>query len=157
MKREPAKELAGLLDEAQVPYELLHHRRTETAAGEAHALGVSPSEVGKTLVLTTAEGFARVVLPASERLDLHEAARVLGTKDVHLATEEILAKEYPEFELGTIPPFGGSHEDRVLVDARLLSADSVVLEAGTHDESIRLSIADLLTLAAADVADLCRD
>ena len=156
MKREPANALAELLDEAHVGYERLPHRHTESAAAEANALGVRASEVGKTVVLSTPEGFVRAVVPASERLDVREAQRVLGTKDVHLASEEILAKEYEEFELGAIPPFGGAHQDRVIVDKRLLSADTLVIEAGTHDESLRLKTADLLTLAAADIADLCR-
>ena len=157
MPRNPAKNLAGLLEEAHARYERLPHRRTETAAAEANALGITPSEVGKTLVVETPEGFVRVVVPGSERLDLHEVERVLETRHVHLATEETLAREYPEFELGAIPPFGGRPDDRVLVDSRLLFADSVVVEAGTHEESLRVKTADLLTLAEADVADLCRN
>jgi Ala-tRNA(Pro) deacylase len=154
---EPAAALLERLDGEQISYEVIEHRRTETAAAEAEALGIDAEEVAKTLVLKTPEGFVRTVLPASERLDLRAAKRVLETKDVHLASEEALAEEYPEFELGAVPPVGGSHEDRVLVDRRLIGHDSVVIEAGTHDRSLRLKMSDLVALAKAEVADLCRE
>jgi len=41
------------LDDEQIAYELIPHRRTETALAEADALGVEPRQVAKTIVLTT--------------------------------------------------------------------------------------------------------
>src|ERR1700675_660982 len=58
------------LEQASIAYELIDHPRTTTAAAEAHALGLEPREVAKTVVLSTPDGFLRAVLPASERLDL---------------------------------------------------------------------------------------
>ena len=71
------------------------------------------------MVLTTPDGFVRAVLPASNRLDLGKLREILGTKDVELATEAVLAGAYPEFELGAVPPLTGGDGDRVLVDRRL--------------------------------------
>jgi prolyl-tRNA editing enzyme YbaK/EbsC (Cys-tRNA(Pro) deacylase) len=45
----------------------------------------------------------------------------------------------------------------VLVDTRLAERDSVVIEAGSHDESVRIKTADLVRLTEAQVADICRD
>ena len=56
-----------------------------------------------------------------------------------------------------MPPFGGAHADSVVVDLRLAGRESVVLEAGSHDQSIRLAIADLLRVAKARVADICQE
>ena len=66
-------------------YELIPHRRTNTAVGEAEA-HADPSQVAKTIVLSTPDGFVRAVLPASERLDLHKVRHFLGTNDVHLGS-----------------------------------------------------------------------
>jgi Ala-tRNA(Pro) deacylase len=98
------------------------------------------------------------VLAASERIDLHKVADVLGVggKKVHLATEDDLARDYPDFELGAVPPFGG-REDLVIVDEQLARRDSVVLEAGKHDRSVRLKAADLVRLTGAQLADICRE
>src|SRR5512142_1376373 len=109
-----AKFLAEL-DAARIEYEVLEHRRTMTAADEAQALGVVPSAVAKTVVLTTPGGFTRAVLPASEHLDLRKVRNLLDTNEVALATEEQLAGAYPEYELGAVPPLGGS-KDAVVFD-----------------------------------------
>ena len=58
-----AKPLLDQLDEAGIEYELLPHRRTDTAVAEAEALGIEPSHA-KTLVLATSAGFVLAVLPA---------------------------------------------------------------------------------------------
>lgn len=151
------KSLVQQLEQAHVDYELIGHPRTTTATEEAHVLGVDPHEVAKTLVLTTPDGFVRAVLPASERVDLDKVRGVLDTKHVQLATEEVLAGAYPEFELGAVPPLTGGDGDRVLVDRRLLENDWVVLEAGTHEQSLRLRAADLVELSGAKLADLSED
>jgi Ala-tRNA(Pro) deacylase len=146
-----------ILDEAGVEYELLSHARTETATAEAEALGIDPQDVAKTLVVSTPGGYVRVVLPASERLDMHKLRdHVEGGKRIHLATEDDLGRDYPGFELGAVPPFGGSG-DRVLVDSGLAKREQVVLEAGSHEQSVRIRTADLLALTKAQVVDLAQD
>jgi Ala-tRNA(Pro) deacylase len=152
-------DLTDVLEQAGVHYELLPHAHTETAFAEAEALGVSAGEVAKTLVAKTPSGYVRAVLPASDRLDLHKLSELYGEKkkDVHLASEEELAREYPEFELGAVPPVGGARHDSVVVDRRLAERESVVFEAGSHDESLRLATADLLRITKAQVADISEE
>jgi Ala-tRNA(Pro) deacylase len=148
-------EVVGFLEEAGIDFDVQEHAPTVRAVDEAEALGVAAEEVAKTLVLVAPSGNVRAVLAASERIALHKVAAVLGVggKKVRLATEDDLARDYPEFELGAVPPFGG-REDQVLVDERLAGRDSVVVEAGSHDRSVRLKAADLVRLTGAQVADL---
>jgi Ala-tRNA(Pro) deacylase len=151
-------DVTSVLDEAGIEYELLSHAHTERAADEAEALGLPPTAVAKTLVLRAPGGHVRVVIPASERIDMRKARDyVEGGKSIHLASEDELAREYPEFELGAVPPFGGAPGDRVLVDARVTDQHSIVLEAGSHDQSIRLETADLLRLTQAEIVDICKE
>jgi Ala-tRNA(Pro) deacylase len=153
------EDLTRVLDEAGVRYELLPHARTESAAAEAEALGLAQADVAKTLVVTTPEGYVRAVLPASERIDVHKLREVTGggKKQVHLASEEDLARDYPEFELGAVPPIGGGRRDRVVIDRRVAERDWVVLEAGSHEQSLRVPAADLLHVAHAEIADISVD
>jgi Ala-tRNA(Pro) deacylase len=151
-------DLTNVLDRAGVEYDLLSHPHTDSAAGEAEALGLPPHAVAKTLVLDAPEGHVRAVLPASERIDLRKVRELLeGGKSIHLASEDELARDYPDFELGAVPPFGGARRDRVLVDVRLTEQHSLVLEAGSHDRSVRLETADLLKLTEAEVVDICKE
>jgi Ala-tRNA(Pro) deacylase len=157
-KPEAAAELAGVLESAGLRHELVHHDRTMTAGAEAAVLGIPGDQVAKTLVLRTADGFARVVIPASERLDIRKAReRLGGSKEIRFATEEELAGAYPGFELGAVPPFGGPHGDRVLVDRRVAELEEVLLEAGTHQDSLRVPAAAVVELTKADVVDLVAD
>jgi Ala-tRNA(Pro) deacylase len=151
-------DVTRLLEEAGIDFDVLEHAHTERAVDEAAALGIEPEEVAKTLVLVAPQENVRAVLAASERIDLHKVAAVLGLsgKKVHLASEDDLSRLYPDFELGAVPPLGG-REDRVVVDERLAGRDSVVLEAGAHDRSVRLKAADLVRLSQAQVADICKE
>jgi Ala-tRNA(Pro) deacylase len=144
------RELAG----RQLGYELIQHPPTMSAGEEAAAVGVPPEEVAKTIVLFTERGYVRAALPASERLDLHKVRELLGN-ETRLATESELAVAYPAFELGAVPPFGGPAGDRTVVDRRLADRTTVVVEAGTHTESVRMQSSDLITLAQAEIADIC--
>jgi prolyl-tRNA editing enzyme YbaK/EbsC (Cys-tRNA(Pro) deacylase) len=56
-----------------------------------------------------------------------------------------------------VPPLGGSRRDRVVVDRRVAERESVVLEAGSHDESVRIARDDLVRITGAQVADISRD
>jgi Ala-tRNA(Pro) deacylase len=152
------EEVVRALEAAGVSFEPLPHAHTETAAAEAKALGLSQDEVAKTLVLTTPDGHVRAVVPASERIDMHKLREVLGVpgKKLHLASEEDLSRDYPGFELGTVPPFGGP-ADPVVVDRRLREQDSVVVEAGSHEDSLRVATDDLVRLTNATIADICQD
>ena len=149
----------SVLEEAGIAFEPLAHARTETALAEARALGVAAATVAKTVLVKTPTGCLRAVLPATGRLDLAKVRHFvgLGKGDLRLLSEDELALEYPEFELGAVPPFGGAHADRVLVDRRLVGHEQVVLEAGTHEDSLRLASSDLVRVTRADVVDICQD
>lgn len=106
--------------------------------------------------MKTGDGYVRVVLQGSGRLDLRKLRALLdGSKhDVRLASEEDLGRDFPEFELGAVPPVGGGRRDPVVVDSRVAEREALVLEAGSHEESVRLAPDDLIRLAHAQVADV---
>ena len=81
---------------------------------------------------------------------------MLDVTHVTFANEHQLADAYSGFELGAVSPFGGPR-DVVLLDGRLCSHESVVIEAGTHDESVRLRTKDLVKLTKAMLGDICHD
>ena len=96
-------------------------------------------------------------MPASHRIDMRKVRTLVEDPHAELATEEMLAGAYPEFELGAVPPMGGHGPDSVLVDERLAKEPSVVFEAGSHEHSVRMTTADVLSLTNARVADIRQD
>jgi Ala-tRNA(Pro) deacylase len=146
------------LEERHLPYELLFHAPTMRAAEEARALGLPGDEVAKTLVLETPDGLVRAVVCASDRLSLPKVRELLGGgQETRLATEDELAGAFPMFELGAVPPFAGPDGDRVLLDRAAARHETLVVEAGTHTQSIRLRVPDLVGLAGAEVVDIRED
>ncbi|HXY80495.1 MAG TPA: YbaK/EbsC family protein [Gaiellaceae bacterium] len=146
------------LRESHVEFELLPHRRTLTAAGEARALGVLPQETAKTVIARDETGAnIRAVVPASSRLDLRKLAHAVEAKEVVLLTESELAGSYPQFELGAVPPFSGPAGDRVVIDRKLANCEHIVLEAGVHDTSLRLRTEDLIVVADGLLADVAKE
>jgi Ala-tRNA(Pro) deacylase len=152
-------DLTRVLDGAGTSYELLHHEHTEQALAEAKALGVSPRDVGKTLIVSTPTGYVRALVPAERRIDMRKLRDLLDlrSRDVHLASEEEMARDYSEFELGAVPPLGGSRRDPVVIDSELAAREQIMFEAGSHDDSVRLSTQDLIRLTDASIADIAGD
>lgn len=154
-----APALLEVLDSAGVEYDVIPHDRSETAADEARVLGLPPDWVAKTLVVDTPGGYVRAVLPASRRISTAKLAGVVADhrKSIQLLREDTLRSAYPEFELGAVPPVGGAHRDRVVVDAQVAQQGSIVFEAGSHGDSIRIATDDLIRIANAQVAQICAD
>ncbi len=147
--------LTESLRAAEIAFELLTHKPTLRALDEAHELGLLPQEVAKTLVACDEQGrHIRAVVPASSRLDLSKLTDAVDAKRVTLVDEGQLVASYPQFELGAVPPFSGPGGDQTVLDAELLRAPYVILEAGVHDVSLRLRPADLVRIADAVVAEI---
>jgi Ala-tRNA(Pro) deacylase len=148
--------VARFLDQAGVEHEVLEHEPTYSATEEAQATGEEPRHTAKTLLLHDHAGWRIAVLPATHRLDLDKARRLLGgTRHLRLATEQELAEEFPSFDVGTLPPVGAPLPLPEAVDVRLLYRDHVVFPAGDHRHGVRLDPRDLIRLAEPRVGDLC--
>jgi len=155
---EIAERFTSILEHEGIAFELLPHAHAETARSEADAVGASPDEVAKTVVVVCDRGFVRALVPASRRLDLRKLERQFEhRRNFRLATEAELATGYRGFELGSVPPLGGRDDDCVVLDRRLAHRDSVLIEAGTHEESVRLRTRDLIIESASLIADICED
>lgn len=139
-----------------VGYEVIAHRRTSTAREEAAAVGVPADEVAKTVVLVSQDGFVRAVVPASKKVDLEAVRDLLHDPTVRLASEPEVTYAYPLFELGSVVPFGGPGGDRTIVDPHVLAKGSIVFEAGSQRESVRMRAVDLVELSDAWVAPISR-
>jgi Aminoacyl-tRNA editing domain len=94
------------LEQRGCVFEVIPHRQAYRSVDEARALGIEVGEVLKTLAVRT--GYALAVIPASRRLDLHLAREALGDSRARLASEEELGRDFPDYELGALPPLGAA-------------------------------------------------
>ncbi len=145
------------LERVGVRYEVVEHERTQTAAAEARAVGMPPTDVAKTVVLRDEEGLRLAVVPSSERLDMHKVKLELGSKGLRLVSEQEMAAELDEFEVGAVPPFGPMFDALELVDRRLLDHDRILCCGGDHEHGVLVDPNDMVRAARARVADICED
>jgi Ala-tRNA(Pro) deacylase len=145
------------LEREGVKYEVLQHEPAVTAEAEAHVLRIPEDDVVKTIVLDLRTGHAFAVLPANCRIDLDKVRTAVGSRHVSLATEEEIQRDYPEFELGAVPPLGSMVRTPLVVDPSVLEHDEVVFAGGSQDTSIRMATSDLFATSVMRVADICQD
>ena len=122
---------------------MIPHRQAYTSVDEARALGIEVGEVLKTLAVRTGPGYVLMVIPASHRLDLHLAREALGDSRARLASEEELGRDFPDYELGALPPLGALLDTQVYVDPEVLGHDSATFAAGTQTESVKMGTQEL--------------
>lgn len=143
------------LDNKQVGYEVVSHPTVYSSIEEARALGIDADEVAKVLVVTLHGKNSLVVVPGAHKLDSKKVRHFFGHRHARLATEEELSRDFKGFELGAIPPFGALFNNiPVYVDKRLLDHESVIFTGGTHTDSIKMNVKDLVKIADAEVVDL---
>jgi Ala-tRNA(Pro) deacylase len=126
------------LQHREKAFEVLPHTPAMTSLDEARAIGIAPVDVIKTLVLDTAAGHALAVLPAMDRLDLKLAQRAVHDPHAKLASELELRQDFPDFELGAVPPLGSLLGVPTFVDPEVMDHETVVFAAGTQTESVKM-------------------
>jgi Ala-tRNA(Pro) deacylase len=155
----PVDRVSEHLDAEGIAHEIVEHERALSAASEAIASGVRPDNAAKSVLLRGEGGYTLIVIPASDRLDLAKVAELLDTSRAatRLATEDEMAADFPDFELGAIPPLGEMLPAPEIVDRRVLDHERVLCNAGDHTHSVLLDPREIVRVADAQVADVCAD
>ena len=134
--------MTQMLDDAAVGYEVIHHRADYSAMETAEDTHTPGRQFAKSVVVSTPEGYAMAVLPATKRVDLPKFAQVVGSAEVGLATEDAIQALFPDCQVGAEPPFGRLYGLPVYVDESLAEQEQITFNAGTHDEAIRMRYTD---------------
>jgi len=138
--------LKSFLDENQIPYSVLTHTTAYTAQGAAATMQISGNELAKSVVLWAGEEMILTILPAPNHVGLEKLAVEVG-KSVRLATEQEFSTLFPDCELGAMPPFGSLYNLPAYVDESLAADETIVFNAGTHRDAIRMQYHDFVRVA----------
>ena len=158
MNKTGVEAIGGFLDDKGVAHEVIEHGRTERAAEEAKATHRRPEAVAKTVVLRDAAEYVLAVIPASERLDLHKVRDALGaSKGLRLATEDEMAEDFPDLEVGAMPPIGPGLPAAEVIDPRLLDLDRILCAGGDHKHSIAVDPREVARVTGARTADIVEE
>ena len=148
--------LESLLRERGIDYEKHTHATAYTAQNLAHAEHVSGFMVAKPVIVMGASGPTMCVVPAPKHVDLKRAAEVLREPEVRLATESEMADLFPDCELGAEPPVGSLFGMKTVMDAQLKEDEFLIMQAGSHTESIKIAREDWERLCEPVAASIAR-
>lgn len=152
-----SERLRSFLDSAHAQFTLTAHPKAYTAREVAVAEHLPPREVAKTVVIFGDGIYHMIVVPASRLVDLHEVRTALGLAQVRLATEDELAKLFPDCELGAMPPLGPAYGMPVYLDGTLASQPVIAFNAGTHCDVIHMQTSDYRRLVSPRVVSMARE
>ena len=148
--------LQTFLDEMQVAYRVSHHPTAYTAQDLAMAEHVSGKKVIKPVIVRADEEFVMCALPACYKVDLEELRDQLQVRDIELCHEDKLRELFPDCEVGAAPPIGRLYGMTTLMDESLLRDDHVTFQAGTHNNSVTMSLAHYRRVAQPEMAHFGR-
>lgn len=147
------RKLRDYLDGNQIRYEVGYHARVYTAQEIAAAQHVPGKEMVKVVMVKADGKVVMLVLPASYRVDRKKLKGVLSCKKVGMTKEEEFQELFPDCEIGAMPPFGSLYNLEVWVDQVLAENESIVFQAGSHVETLRIKYSDYARLVNPRVAD----
>ena len=149
--------LEAFLNSRQVPYRTRHHRVAYTAGEVARSEEIPQDRLAKAVMILAGDILLMVVVPASRRVDLQKVAECLRVPDARLAHEGEFAGRFPDCESGAVPAFGNLYQVPVCVDDRLAAQETIVVQAGTHTDTISLRYADYADLVQPVLGDLTHE
>ena len=130
-----AETVQRFLELHSVEYDLVPHPHTGSSHETAEAAHVNEDHIAKAVIVTDAAGYAMLVVPASNWVDVGHLRKELN-RDFHLATEDELAKLFNDCEAGAVPPLGPAYGIETFLDEALTSLANVYFEAGDHEQLV---------------------
>ncbi len=121
----------------------------------AHALGLDPDRVFKTL-LAEADGRLVVgIVPVTGMLDLKSLAAAVGAKRAQMA-DPAVAERKTGYVVGGISPLGQKTALPTVLDETASLWDTIFVSGGRRGFDIELAPDDLLRLTGGQLADIAR-
>jgi Ala-tRNA(Pro) deacylase len=140
------------LEQCGVAFEEVHHPEAYTAQSLAQREHFSGHRVAKVVVAMVDGRPVELILPASRRVRLDRVQRLLGAKEVRLATEPEMEKYFKDCETGAIPPLRHWQNVEVLMDTAMQVPGNILFPAGTHRDAVSMRFEDWFHIVNPPVA-----
>jgi Ala-tRNA(Pro) deacylase len=147
------RKLKDYLEENKIRYEMGVHAPVYTAQEIAATQHVPGKEMAKVVMVKANGKKVMLVLPASYRVEMKKLKVALNCKKVGILKEKEFEDLFPDCEVGAMPPFGNLYNLEVWVDQILTENESIVFQAGTHVETLKIKFSDYARLLSPNVGD----
>ena len=140
-----AETVKNYLAQKSVDYDLVSHPHSGSSHETAEASHVREDHIAKGVIVKDASGYAMVVVPASNYVEMKHVRKELD-RELELVAEDEFAKLFSDCEPGAVPPLGPAYQIETFLDQTLTSLANVYLEAGDHEHLVHISGDDFKTL-----------
>ena len=137
--------LKNYLDHHHVEYQLIAHRRTDTAFNAARAAHIAAGCMVKGVLLHDEQGYVMAAVPANQSVDIDDVNQKMG-RQLDLAQEKNLSCILNDCSQGAVPALGEAYGIPTVWDQALMFQPSFYIEAGDHEELVRLNHFDFMNL-----------
>ena len=137
--------LERYLGDRQIAYDLIPHKRTDTAFNAAKTAHIPAKQMVKGVLLQDDRGYLMAAMPANRRLALNDINRMTH-RHLQLVSEEELARILSGCEAGAVPALGEAYGIETVWDEQLAFQSDFYIEAGDHRELVHLSHASFREL-----------
>lgn len=122
----------------------------------AQALGVEPGMIAKTLSFLNGDKPILILAEGTARIDNHKYKDTFHVKAKMIPFDDV--EQYIGHAPGGVCPFGINDGIAVYLDESLKKFDTVYPAAGNDHSAVKLTIAELETVAGAEGwVDVCKD
>ncbi len=140
-----AETVKNYLANKSVDYDLVSHPHSGSSHETAEASHVREDHIAKGVIVKDASGYAMVIVPASNYVEMKHLRRELD-RQLELVEEDEFAKLFPDCEPGAVPPLGPAYQIESFLDEALTSLANVYFEAGDHEHLVHISGDNFKTL-----------
>ena len=150
------KAKADLEEKGLGDHVIVLNESSATVAEAAHALGVEPASIAKTLSVLQGEKPVLIVTEGTAKLDNHKYKSMFHIKAKMIPYDEVEA--YVGHAPGGVCPFGVNEGVAVYLDESLRKFDTVYPAAGNGHTAVKLTLQELEAAAGAEGwVDVCKE
>jgi Ala-tRNA(Pro) deacylase len=150
------EQLQRWLREQHIPFSIQHHRQAFTLPEVAVEVHEPAEHVAKVVIAQVDDRLVMLVVPTPEHVDFKRVAKLLHAQSAVAAQEDEFQSRFPDCESGAMPPFGNRYDMPTYIDEALTRTSTLVFQAGTHRDTLKLATEDYLRLAKPVRASLVR-
>ena len=133
-----AEKVKKFLAQVSVDYDLVAHPHTGSSHETAEASHVREDHIAKAVILKDYTGYARMVVPASNFVELKHVCKAFN-RDLELVDEDELVRLFPDCDQGAIPPLGLAYDIETFLDESLTTLADVYFESGDHEHLVHVT------------------
>lgn len=147
------KQVQSLLDKEDIRYiSIIHSKAYLEEEILVNDYNLGHELVNTVLIKINKEDMAMIVVPSTRKISLESLQKEFANTNISFIGKKEVAKLFPHYEAGTLPPLGQLYNIPVFCIDELLKMPEVTFYLGTYTHRIRMKTADFFKITEQKIA-----